>query len=499
MSGKYWNVTKRLLTSLCKRLLRTIFIHCKALMSEDPIESSFSLSAEQKRAALEVVLNSQTFARADQLKCFLRYVCEMEIAGRGYELSEYLIGVEALGRPTNYSPGDDSAVRNRAFALRKKLQEFYELEQPESSLRIELTKGSYCPHFVEAPSEPKLSGDDAATMPSAAPLVPLTTPAELTPPDASSDKRRLPEKRRQLVAFVAGVFVAALAAGIIYWMSGGRRATAVPALSVAPILSEVWGPLLAPNADVLVCVANPPSLSVHPANSPLSLPRAISPQVQVNDPDGRPIPEELRDWYQARYPTYPDSLYLTITTNATYWGDSLGAMTALKVMHTANVSPQLFPEKVITVPTLRKRNVVLFGAPEYSPAVTRFLEKCPLTVNYLDAIICPAPGQMPATRYAVKRDQFNRMTQLYGLITVLPSESSSNHRTIIFSGVNSAGTQAAAEFFTSPDHLQALKKHLQEDGHQAFPPAYQVVVRAETDDSILLNFHYETYRIIPSP
>ena len=109
-----------------------------------------SLTGDEKRAALDAVLHSQTFARTDQLKCFLKYVCEMEIAGRGSELTEYLIGIEALGRPAGYSPGDDSVVRTRAFALRKKLQEFYELERPDAALRIELQKGSYCPHFVES-------------------------------------------------------------------------------------------------------------------------------------------------------------------------------------------------------------------------------------------------------------------------------------------------------------------------------------------------------------
>jgi hypothetical protein len=87
----------------------------KALMRETPFETSQSLTSEQKCAALEAVLHSQTFARADQLKCFLKYVCEMEMAGHGHELTEYLIGIEALGRPTSYSPGDDSAVRTRAL------------------------------------------------------------------------------------------------------------------------------------------------------------------------------------------------------------------------------------------------------------------------------------------------------------------------------------------------------------------------------------------------
>src|SRR5678816_1154503 len=117
-------------------------------MSELFIDRNGFVTAEQKQAALEAVLRSNTFARSDQLKTFLKFVCEMEIAGHGRELTEYQIGVEALGRPSKYSPGDDSAVRNRAFALRKKLQEYYEHEKPDALIRIELHKGSYCPRFV---------------------------------------------------------------------------------------------------------------------------------------------------------------------------------------------------------------------------------------------------------------------------------------------------------------------------------------------------------------
>src|SRR5262245_15460824 len=138
MPDKYWNVTKRLLTSPCIVCPPANLLRPRAFMYETACEINPAVSGEQKRAALETVLHSHTFARADQLKSFLKYVCEMEMAGRGQELTEYLIGIEALGRPANYSPGDDSAVRNRAFALRKKLQEFYEHEQPDAAVRIEL-------------------------------------------------------------------------------------------------------------------------------------------------------------------------------------------------------------------------------------------------------------------------------------------------------------------------------------------------------------------------
>lgn len=486
------NVTERLVTSPRNVSSTSKVIRLKALMRETSLESSQSPTNEQKCAALEAVLHSQTFARADQLKCFLKYVCEMEMAGHGHELTEYLIGIEALGRPASYSPGDDSAVRTRAHALRKKLQEFYEHEQPGAALRIELLKGSYCPHFVESPPHQKANGSGMPAEPLAQQLAP--SPAaheELLPTETTGQREWKGWKRSWLAAFSAGVVVTALLAGILYWSMRIRPIANDVSRSPAPIVTEAWGPLLAPNADVLLCVANPPAFSVLPG--PFSPP---PPQAPLTGE--RPLPRQLYELYATRYPATAN-LSLTVTTNATYWGDVLGALTASKTLNAAGVSPQLFPEMVTTMPTLRRRSVILFGAPAYSPAVAHFLEKCPLHVNYLDAIIGPATEQSPAARYALKRDQRQRLTQVFGLITVLPGESSANQQTciLIFSGVNSAGAQAAAEFFSSPEHLLELKKELKKAGHDTFPPAYQVVVSAETDDSILLNFHYEAFRIIP--
>ena len=106
------------------------------------------LTAKQKRRALEDALGSETFARADQLKKFLRYIVEMEIAGKGDQISEHLVGIEALGRPEDFSPTEDSAVRTRAKALREKLRDLYERELPDAPVRIELQRGSYAPRFI---------------------------------------------------------------------------------------------------------------------------------------------------------------------------------------------------------------------------------------------------------------------------------------------------------------------------------------------------------------
>lgn len=116
-----------------------------------------------KRQALEQVLQSVTFLRATQVRKFLRYICEMELAGRGATLHEYLIGVEALGRPTAYSTDEDSSVRRRAFALRCKLEEVYARELAHARIRIHVPKGSYVPVFLpNVPERQAVNGTHAA-------------------------------------------------------------------------------------------------------------------------------------------------------------------------------------------------------------------------------------------------------------------------------------------------------------------------------------------------
>jgi hypothetical protein len=101
-----------------------------------------------KRAALEQVLGTAAFQRGRQVRRFLRYICEMELSGRGSTLHEYLVGVEALGRPLAYSPQDDSTVRRRAYALRQKLDLVYATELADAAVRIEVPKGAYVPRFA---------------------------------------------------------------------------------------------------------------------------------------------------------------------------------------------------------------------------------------------------------------------------------------------------------------------------------------------------------------
>ena len=220
-------------------------------------EAERTFSPGEKHQALTVVLQSQTFARADQLKKFLRYICEMEEAGRAGEISEYLIGIHALGRPADYSPADDSGVRGRAHALRLKLQQLYQLERPDAEIRVGLRKGSYTPFYyceVPGPAEPK--------------------PAPV-PVAALRHARRVPRAAWVLAALAVA---AALTAA-------GRSLMLRPSRPDA-ILREFWGPMLRPGSDVLLCLASPPSLLIKPFRNP---PRHGT---------FLPAPPETADWYR---------------------------------------------------------------------------------------------------------------------------------------------------------------------------------------------------------
>lgn len=443
-------------------------------------QPTLALSREEKEAAVNAVLESQMFARSDQLKSFLRYVCELEMAGRADDIKEYVIGVEALGRPGNYSPGDDSAVRSRAYALRRKLEELYAHEMPDAHIRIEIPKGSYRPRFVECALAAKSDVAEALAVPA----------ASLPIPDATSSPAGY-GVRNLTLAFLAGV----LLTGAVVWLLGTASNPQPDRPNVAPILSEAWGPLLEPGANVLVCVATPVTLFVRQFETPSRAGRLLPPDT----------PAALYDYYRVHHPLAGDGkLYMLPTINSPLWGDAVGALTAVQTLSVAGATFQVLPERVVSIPSMRGKNIILFGTPEYSEAVAHLLQRGVFYIDYNpaareQAILNREPRAQEREFYTYVRDNRNEVPEVYGLITVLPSEDTTDnqHRTVIISGITSAGTQAAAEFYTSPQRLLEFKERLKAEGHAQFPRAYQIIVKATANATLPLSFAYETHRVLP--
>lgn len=105
------------------------------------------LSSDVYRQALTEVLDSETLRHSDQLRKILQFICEAAIEGRGAQITETVIAIDVLNRVPSSNSADDSSVRSRIYALRKKLAHYYEIENPSAPIGIEIPKGCYVPRF----------------------------------------------------------------------------------------------------------------------------------------------------------------------------------------------------------------------------------------------------------------------------------------------------------------------------------------------------------------
>ncbi len=105
------------------------------------------MSQADVRAAVELIIASEVFARAERPARFLRHLVEHALRGEGALLKESLLGVDVFGREASWDPRLDPIVRQEAARLRKRLTRFYENHGTELSIAIELPVGTYVPVF----------------------------------------------------------------------------------------------------------------------------------------------------------------------------------------------------------------------------------------------------------------------------------------------------------------------------------------------------------------
>lgn len=424
-------------------------------------------SLEEKQAALKKALESRTFARSEQLKAFLKYVCEAEMERPGAPLTEYVIGVEVLGRPEGYSPAEDSSVRTRAYELRQKLEKLYGRELPDEAVQITVPKGTYSPLYVHH-AAPPLEKVATATIEVAA-----------KEPEVKAERRNL-----RALYMVAAIAAASILVAVLVWRNS-RPAKA----EIDPILAEAWGPLAAHDDTVALCLATPLTLVVGPKGH------------AVYGSKDYPVPEETYGLFKQHRPlTDGEELGLTFTDNMIAVGTMNAALTAAKTLRSFGTTYQILPERVATMSALRGRNAILFGAPVDSEAVSFALSDMPLTIDFEPSVKEFVVRDRTSNSYLVpKKGPNGEFKEVFGLISVKESRDSDKRRlqSVVFSGITSVGIQGAAEFFSSATTMGHLRDLLSKDtGSPGFPSSYQVVVRCTYTNLLLLSYEYQSHKVI---
>lgn len=105
------------------------------------------------REQLTRLLAHPLFTHSKRYPVLLRHIVERTLAGRGSELKERLIGVEAFARQPDYDVSIDPVVRMTAAEVRKRLSQYYYNPEHAGELVVELPTGSYVAKFhLPAPS-----------------------------------------------------------------------------------------------------------------------------------------------------------------------------------------------------------------------------------------------------------------------------------------------------------------------------------------------------------
>jgi hypothetical protein len=96
---------------------------------------------------IERLTHSHALRKAESLCKLLRYLANHALAHPGVPLKEYKIATEVFGRPADFNPQADSAIRVQAGRLRLKLVDYYSHEGLADSIIVEMPNGAYTLDF----------------------------------------------------------------------------------------------------------------------------------------------------------------------------------------------------------------------------------------------------------------------------------------------------------------------------------------------------------------
>jgi hypothetical protein len=425
---------------------------------------------QEKAEELEKILRSRTLKNSESLKALLQYIAARVIEGQDSQVRGYTIAVEVFGR-SNFNPSVDSLVRVHAKRLREKLREYYQTEGKSDKVVIIIPKGHYNTVFSYGRrEEPALKMDiDAAQSPSIPP----------TPQTASITEPALLRNALLVVVVVLSIAGAALS----FWNIALRRRVAAPRPFAAAEVDygSVWEPFIKGDRPTLVVLSNPPLFRFSNAADPAAIIKnAVEMTPEQCSWAAQTIKEKMVGVQR------PERYKLVFSPREyTGIGEAIGLYRVGELLRSAGTSVAFKQSRTVSVEDLKSNNVVMLG----SVSANTWSDKIPVKEDFtymISAVIRnnnPLPGEQREYRPKFGA-QTGELVEDYALITVRPGVTDEK-RVMVLAGIESEGTQAAAEFVTSKEYLNVINQRLQQataDG--AVPKYYQVLLKVGVDNGI---------------
>ena len=428
-----------------------------------------AISDEEKRLALTRVLESRTFGRSDQLRAFLRYVCEAEREGRAQQLNEYALGVSVLGRPEGYSPAEDSSVRSRAYELRNKLKGYYQSEAPDDPIRIDIEKGAYVPRFQRrATPEPERPVDVQPAPP---------TPVETAPTEVAAGplwgRRFTPRRLTSIVVVVALLAFA-------FWATRTKPPTTGLAARAATSETEaLWKPFLDPSTSLLLSFEIRLFLYA-PATG------LVVRDFQTNQKDEIAGSKPLTAFRERMGADQLIETHDYADVGAVQAGFLLG--------HMLNREVSLKYSSALGWEDIWNSNVIFVGKSTVNPLIRRVLNDADL--DFIDTDFGaavrnrhPRPGESAEYPNAATHGSGKK----YGVVSVLPGPQPGHH-IMLLTGAGAELMWALAQSVTDPVRVKEIVSRVLTPAGN-LPATFQVLIEATFESNVPIIIRYVTHHV----
>jgi hypothetical protein len=195
------------------------------------------LELEANQTQVQRIIQSKAFRTSEVHRNLLQYLAEKSLSGTADSLKEYTVGLDVFAKPESYDPRQESVVRMHVGRLRQKLAEYYRSEGVDDPIFIDVPKGGFKVTFETREVRPDVGIVAAGAEESTRPV------------------------RTRRVEIVLGALLAlsasfALIFGIELWRHKPAASVEVaPATYRSAELEQIWGPILASNRPLMVCLA----------------------------------------------------------------------------------------------------------------------------------------------------------------------------------------------------------------------------------------------------
>jgi hypothetical protein len=388
---------------------------------------------------VERILLTVPFQKSVNLHALFSYLAEQSIQSKAEGLTERQIGIAVFGKPADYSPTEDSAVRVHVRQLRLRLHEYFAQDGRSETLRVDIPKGSYALEFH-------------------------TPGSELSPRQGPAPVRRLEPARAAHTRVKEAVFWLAIAVATICGIGWYRTAHTIARAQAPWPLNAV----IKPERQTRVVVSDSSLMLRLLSDQQTTLNEYLQPEYRKNL-----IPPHLPGNVNRLMDYVSDS-------QLTSFADLTAISTLMKLAGTLNSHIVLTSARYLDQRDLEQGNLVFVGGPTSNPWVGLFADK--LNFEEVEQSVGgrmyflnrnPLPGEQKQYEGLVSTGSSG---EDYATISVLPGQMGQGN-VMILQGLRQEGTEALSALLADASDRDRLEKAVHQNANLT-SPYFEALVRS---------------------